>query len=707
MRHALFRSTLRVLMACVVLWSAGPARASGDYECVPAVVPANADYGYGCAGTAVLAPGNDTRINLVLLMTDRHGGAPKVSPPKLEPLQRPVLRLPFSWESFAGSLVPAGKADEDDGGTLLSGEGTVCVSNAAGEAAFVAALEADRGVAAEERIRLAAARRLALCPVGGEPAATLDPALSQDVRSASGRQFLAYLQAAAAFYAGDHDPASFVALSKQKKQPWVREAASYMIGRTWALQAQDDGFGAYGEIAFDRMDRTALAKAEAALQTYLHDYPRGAWTASAQGLLRRVYWLGQDNDRLAAAYRAQIDQRDARLRNLPDTDLAQEIDAKLPLEAYRLEAAGPVLLAVDDLRRMRRSADDATGKAGITREELTGQRARFASVPGLHDYLLAAYAFFVERAPKRVLDGVPAATPGEALDAVAFSRQALRALALDALDDPQAREALVALFPHATGPYQHQTLELALAMHDERHGHLDRVFAKGSPVVDAEFRERLLRNVAGPDLLRARMDDAMAPPRERAIARYILLYKSLTRGRYAEFLRDAKGAIPAQDADPDRYFKLERQPPLGEFGWAGSTDGYRCPSLPEIAGTLQRYANDVHASLCLAEFVRRNGYDHFELDTQQPADELGGSATQFPGKPFSRQTIYQRAIADATASPQDRAYALYRAVNCYAPSGANDCGGEDVPVATRKGWFRRLKSEFPTSPWARSLQYYW
>ena len=149
------------------------------------------------------------------------------------------------------------------------------------------------------------------------------PAFRRDgtIRSASGKAFLAYLKAAAAFYADDYDTAPFAKLAKSK-QPWVREAARYMVGRTWALAAQANAFGEYGDLVFDKMDRAALGKAEAALKDYLHDYPNGAYAASAQGLLRRVYWLGQDHVKLAAAYRAQIEQADAAQRNLPDLDLA-------------------------------------------------------------------------------------------------------------------------------------------------------------------------------------------------------------------------------------------------------------------------------------------------------------------------------------------------------------------------------------------------
>lgn len=683
------------------------ARASGDWGCAPTVVAVNDDYGYGCAGTAVLTPANDTRINLVLLMADRHGGL-RTYPPKREPLQAPALPVPLSWEEFIGRIGPAGSTGDEPSGWVLQGEGTVCVSNDAGTEAFIAALAADKGVTAEERERLTAARRQAGCNEQDGTSAPLDAALDGAIRSASGKAFLAYLKAAVAFYAGDHDAGPFVALAKQK-QAWVREAARYMVGRTWALAAQANGFGEYGELAFEKMDRAALAKAEDALKAYLHDYPRGTYAASAQGLLRRVYWLGQDQVKLAAAYRAQIEQTDAAQRNLPDLDLAQEIDAKLPVEAYRLESAGPVLLAIDDLRRMRHAEYDKSGKRDLGRDELVAQRARFASMPGMHDYLLAAYAFFVEGSPKAVLERIPAADAGKggALDTLEFSRRALRALALDRLDDPKARDALVALFPRATAPLQSETLQVALAMHDERHGHVERAFAAGSPVTDPELREILLVNVAGPDLLRARVADTTATARERGVARYVLLYKSLTRGRYADFLATAKGALPPPTAEPDRYLKLEQAPPLGDFAWTGTKEGYRCPSLVDVATTLAKTPNDVHASLCLGEFARLNGYDGFVLDRQPAATELGGSPTQFPGKPFARQVIYQRVMTDAVAAPQDRAYALYRAVQCYAPSGSNDCGGDDVPVATRKAWFTRLKREFPTSPWAQSLQYYW
>ena len=58
-------------------------------------------------------------------------------------------------------------------------------------------------------------------------------------------------------------------------------------------------------------------------------------------------------------------------------------------------------------------------------------------------------------------------------------------------------------------------------------------------------------------------------------------------------------------------------------------------------------------------------------------------------------------------APNDKAYALYRAVMCYAPSGYNDCGGAGYSPAQRRGFFQQLKRSYPQSPWAQKLKAYW
>lgn len=95
------------------------------------------------------------------------------------------------------------------------------------------------------------------------------------------------------------------------------------------------------------------------------------------------------------------------------------------------------------------------------------------------------------------------------------------------------------------------------------------------------------------------------------------------------------------------------------------------------------------------------------LDSQPDKQSLGGTESAFKGELFSRLDGYKQVIANSKAPRDDRAYALYRAINCYAPSGYNSCGGKDVEPAVRKAWFRQLKGTFADTQWGKSLQYYW
>ncbi len=694
------RTLIATLLALGALSAGSPALASSDMGCEPRLVPVSATFS-DCASSALLAPGNDTRVNLAWLMMDAHGGRRPPATQPTDPAQRPMPSVPFGWTDMYLRFLPPEDSEQDGPQAWSSGEGTTCVSHDRGQADFLEALQAERKLAGNEREALAAARKAMACPVGEGTSMPVDVATSSE----PGRAFADYLRAVAAFYAGSHDPAPFQTLSGSK-QPWVREASRYMVGRAWALVGQASGFGTYGELDHERTDKAALAKARSALEAYLKAYPKGRYAASAYGLIRRVHWLAGDTDALAAAYGWQIDQRDPALRNAHEIDLAQEIDAKLATDAYLSKNAHPVLVAVEVLRRMRKTGDDDSQR--ITRKEIEALRPRFKGREDLYGYLLAAHAYFVDAAPHRVLELIPAETPSRPMDTVAFSRQALRALALDALKDKEARAALIALFPQAQAAYQRQTLELALAMHEERNDGLARVFAPDSLVVDPALREQLLIHVAGPDLLRARADDAKASKRERALALYVLLYKQLTRGRYSEFLKDVKRLPSKIDGASGSYDKLGELTALSDFRWQGTRDGYACPTLQQVATMLAADAKARKASLCLGDFLRLNGYDRVESwSFAVRGDELGGTPGQFPGRFQPRQGIYQAIIDDAAAPAEERAYALYRAVNCYAPAGYNDCGGDDVPVATRKAWFNQLKSRYPNSTWAQQLRYYW
>src|SRR5262249_31758319 len=134
---------------------------------------------------------------------------------------------------------------------------------------------------------------------------------------------------------------------------------------------------------------------------------------------------------------------------------------------------------------------------------------------------------------------------------------------------------------------------------------------------------------------------------------------------------------------------------------------FRLRCIKDIATRLAKDARNPKAQLCLADFMRDNGFDYEPLDIPPDDGELGSTPSLFPGKVYSRLNVYRALIAGATPPADDKAYALFRAVNCYAPSGINSCGGEDAPVSQRKAWFQQLKRNYPNSVWAKQLQYYW
>jgi hypothetical protein len=148
---------------------------------------------------------------------------------------------------------------------------------------------------------------------------------------------------------------------------------------------------------------------------------------------------------------------------------------------------------------------------------------------------------------------------------------------------------------------------------------------------------------------------------------------------------------------------------LEVFDWRGDAAeaGYFCRSLDETVLALSKNADDAHALNCLGEFFRTTR----RISTCGPRRGQRRAGGHQPRPPsygqFDRQSYYQHIITSPKAEPEDKRYALYRAVMCYAPGGYNECGGEAVDKLMRKGWYTQLKTQYPGSQWAQQLKYYW
>lgn len=699
------------------------AQASSDDSCYPDW-RVSRDSLDPCNNVPFLSPGNDSRANLRLLLADKKAAplAPKaLSEDDLAqgfgPVPFPVYRLaaassaetePDSDDSPTAELdtllTPLGikrEAYKTAGEAFLNGEGSRCRSNDDDSAtAFIRqVVKADMPAAERELLANARLQLLTTCTWDGQ-------VVPEPIESSNGRLLRTYLQAAADFYSGRFSEAErgFAAASSSDL-PWLQETALYMTARTSLNQAQAQAFDEYGMPQLEHVDKSVLGDAEQGFLNYLKTYPQGDYVASARGLLRRVHWLANDDDKLSEDFAWQMTEATDAQRNVSVDELVEEADLKL-LMVNGGSLKNPMLQVVTDLMLMR-----AHNPPRLTREDLDKQKATFTQEPALFDYLQAAYALYVEHQPDSALQHLPQDVPSN-LDYFAFSQQTLRALALEGKQDWKGAEALwLKLLAQAKLPLQRDQLELALAMNYERSGQLAKVFASDSPINAKQVRYILLRNVAGPELLRQQSVKA-SDPTERQTAQFVLLYKDLLHGQFATFAEDLK-QLPAQ-APEDKLgtslgYVYSASQTLKLFQWNGdkAESGYACPSIAQTAATLQNDAKAPQALNCFGEFILRNGLDGMPLEQARATGSLGSTASDFKGETFSRLDGYKQVIGNAKAPKNDKAYALFRAINCYAPAGYNSCGGQDVEPAVRKAWFRQLKSGFADTQWGKSAQYYW
>lgn len=581
-------------------------------------------------------------------------------------------------------------------------------NNLNGISAFYAALLAEPAVSAEQRQALAQAR-LAIARGDDAAARAQRDALLQSLPAASAaRQFADYLSAAAQFYAGDYAAAAqrFNALAAVD-QPWLADTASYMLIRTALNQSSANSNGEYGDFDVDKIDQPAAAEALAQAQRYLQQRPQGRYAVAVQNLLRRIYWYQNDRQQLAQQFEAVLQQAaDAPSR----VRLIQEYDNKLGslyLEKPLLSAF-PGAPLVDFAEALRALRGDAEGKPALTQQALESQKPLFAQAGKMPwwDYLQHAL-WFEQDNDAAVIAAIAPAKTLPANDILAFSEQVLYGKALMQQQKwPAARQHWLTLLSLSKDAEQQQFLQAQLAATLVFSQQPEAVFAGDSQVTNLRFRSQVLKTSAPAALLR---QQAVKGPNneERTIALHTLLTRDLTEGHYAEWLQDNKlAAAITPPVIGDAFADVN----LSVFSWPGSqaATGYFCQPLEQIVTTLSQKPGDGHALNCLGEFFRTTGV---KVDQWHDlaGNDLLNNATQHknpPGQP-NRQQYYQQVIADGNAEPEDKSYALYRAVMCYAPSGYNDCGGKDVEKSVRKGWFNQLKSGYGRSPWAEKLKYYW
>ena len=688
-------------LAATVAW------ACADSSCSPVWRLDAPDY--ACDGRAMLTPGNDTRINLLLLMRSlapvSEAGVAYAKPDWDDDQLGHVF---FSWKGLRQTLWPQAPEPE----TATPDAAAECAAPKAAQDAFAAAMLAEK-VASFYRDHLIAERAKLGCPDAAPPGVYADDLAGS---------YAMYMGAADDFYRGNYAAArsSFAKLATSPS-PWVRETAAYMKIRIALRAAVAGAIDQYGDFAgLEKVDKAQATAAGAAIDAYLKAWPQGRYAASAQGLKRRVLWLTGQDAALAQSYEAM-------LRATPGSseaaaDLAEEIDNALLQREEGVKAIvgggkAPLLMAIADLKAMRPT--DPAKPMPLAAETLAAQAPAFAGQDDLYGLLGATRAYYAGEAPRTILARLPDAARAPGYTPLAFSRQVLRGMALAKAHDANEAGFWQELMGGAKGLWQGQLAQLGLALRWQRDGRIDQALASASPIKDSTLRQLMLQTMAAPATLRANAADRSRPDEERNVARFTLLYKGLTRGAYADFTRDL-ALVPADPkADLGAFYGSGLStPPAQRFTQGKWAEGLPCPPLAQTAATLARNPADQPARLCLGEFYRLNGFDGFSLYAPfEKVEQLGRGNDQFPGTMLSRDAIYAAIIADKRAAADLRAYALYRAVMCYSPSGYNGCSGpaadyaasqaQQVPKAQRKAWYDELKALYPNSRWAKALRYYW
>jgi hypothetical protein len=727
---------LTLVAACLAAFGlARPAAASGDWWNCEVHWKVESAW-RECGGLALLRPGNDSRVNLFLLVSDRRAGLPSgFGYASLRRENRSIGHVFAGWAEVKAQFFPPGAWGEYF--TFSSIAPGACARLAQVRAEFYAALDANRSLPDGERTLLKQARlqleRGCQNPPQDEwsrPGSDLTtPASWPDgITSPAGKAFLGYLKAAEAYYREDWKSArwQFAALA-HSTEPWVAETSQYLAIPGELDTVYRDIMGPYGYPTGSTTDLGAVERAAQAIAIYQSRYPQGRYYASAENSKRRIMGVTQDWAGFAKSISRLIDSgaRDG----ASTVELIDEADPYLMGQDKAVLAGlqDSLLLAAWDLRAMRiapkpRADDDyerdtydlvdqpdaPDQRMKFTRTDLEEQRGLFAGRKDLYDFLDATFAFYHETDFQRVLALIPAAK-AKSYSSLEISRQALRAMALDRLGNSQAAQAWTGLLDGANAPYQREAIELGLTLSLERTGRLDRVFAANSPVRDTILRSRALQFTASPAMLRKAARDRSRPARERDTAAFTLLYKDLRYGNYARFAADR--AVVRPGAPNETWFHnlaIQEQVPAGLFVKGPfARGGFACPDLGVTARQLAANPDNPHALLCLGEFWRLGGFDQYLPENLQPAPgDLGGIKPQYQGTPLERGDIYLQVLANKTTPRSDRAYALYRAIWCYS-SDVGSGGGRRVEPELRRAWFVELKTRFKDTVWAKRAEIYW
>ena len=674
-------------------------------------------------GTPTFNPGNDSRDNLLRLLSQEKSFALPVQSMPADITRSRDFYFAYhpQWDEASPQPTAAPASGENSPLSRQMAELNISadeinvndaelenrhVSNNTGSvSAFFAALLADSTLTTEQRQALAQARTGLL---SGATREQIESSLAPLPADSPAQSYKNYLAAAASFYAGDYASAErdFTQLAKSER-PWLAETAQYMLMRAALNKSSQNSVGEYGDFDIAKINREDATQAQTQAQAYLQRYPQGLYADSARGMLRRINWYLQAWPQLAGLYEQTL-QQSADARQLREIVIEYDNVYGMAFYEQSVVEAFPDAPHVSYIELLRALRLDNNSKPTLTQAQLDASKPVFEQsqkLPLWRDLQLNLWL-----ATENYAAIIQAVTPAQKLaahDTLAFSEQVLYGEALMGQKNWRAaRDFWQQLLKLSQDNEQQQYVQAKLAATLVYSGDVAAVFAPESAVTNLRFRSQILKTQASPELLR---QQAVHGPNneERTIALHTLLVRDLTENRFGDWLNDRKLASAiTPPVIGDAFADVN----LSIFDWNGDAAqaGYTCRSLNETVTVLSKKADDAHALNCLGEFFRTT-QTHVDLWKNSAGNDVLESAIsrKEPFGQFDRQSYYQQVITSPKAEVEDKSFALYRAIMCYAPSGSNECGGEEVDKLQRKGWFTQLKTQYPGSPWAQKLKYYW
>jgi hypothetical protein len=322
-----------------------------------------------------------------------------------------------------------------------------------------------------------------------------------------------------------------------------------------------------------------------------------------------------------------------------------------------------------------------------------------AGLNKVYELLVLSHQYFIERNFTALVQRTNDIRITDNLSNVEFSIFTLRGLAFEALQQwSDSENVWNDLSNHVKRYGQKMQLQLALLLNYERSGKIAEIFSPDSQFKNPELRKIVIKHAASPNLLKDILKNDTISSENKATALATLLYKLIIHADYQE-----AGRII--DTHPiEQFTNIDG---LHKFNWQGqSAPEYVCPSL---RNTLQNLAQNPQLPVslnCLSDFFR-NFETEIDPGYKPPIHHLGGTSDGFAGKTYSRLDYYLNVINNPASQGDAEAYALHRALYCFATSGTNHCGNQDIPQNQRRAWFQRLKSVYKNTVWAQNQKYYW